>query len=502
MATYRMVCGDPDSAVRSRPDGDRGIMTSTRQPKPPAAELSSGTIRRHVIWGAAITALGGLLFGYDTGVISGALLFIGKDFHGLTSFDKELLTSILLVGAVVGAQVAGRLADRIGRRPTVLGTAALFVAGVALAAFSPSFWVLVAARVVIGLAVGSASMVVPLYIGETAPPKVRGALVSFNQLAITSGILVSYLVDYGLSSSQNWRLMFGLASIPAILMFVGMLFQHESPHWLIAHGREDEAREVLHRVRAEGDIEAEITEVRELSARKSSFREVLSPTVRHVMIIGIALAVFQQITGINTIIYYAPTLLKGAGLGSSAALLANVVNGAVNVGMTVVAIRLLDRTGRRPLLLSGTAGMAVGMIIVALTFAIGGDDLHGGTTYIAIAGLLIYTGSFAVGLGPVFWLLISEMYPVKIRGQAMSIATMANWAANFVVTISFLTLLSAIGNAGTFFLFGGLSIVALAYFQRQVPETKDRSLQDIERELNLPKGAMEDPGGPAAAGAS
>jgi len=477
-------------------------MTSTRQPKPPAVELSSGTIRRHVIWGAAITALGGLLFGYDTGVISGALLFIGKDFHGLTSFDEELLTSILLVGAVVGAQVAGRLADRIGRRPTVLGTAALFVAGVALAAFSPSFGVLVAARVVIGLAVGSASMVVPLYIGETAPPKVRGALVSFNQLAITSGILVSYLVDYGLSSSQNWRLMFGLASIPAILMFIGMLFQHESPHWLIAHGREDEAREVLHRVRAEGDIEAEITEVRELSARKSSFRDVLSPTVRHVMIIGIALAVFQQITGINTIIYYAPTLLKGAGLGSSAALLANVVNGAVNVGMTLVAIRLLDRTGRRPLLLSGTAGMAVGMIIVALTFAIGGDDLHGGTTYIAIAGLLIYTGSFAIGLGPVFWLLISEMYPVKIRGQAMSIATMANWAANFVVTISFLTLLSAIGNAGTFFLFGGLSIVALAYFQRQVPETKDRSLQDIERELNLPQGAMEDPGGPASAGAS
>ena len=205
-------------------------MTSTRQPEPPVAELSSGTIRRHVIWGAAITALGGLLFGYDTGVISGALLFIGKDFHGLTSFDDELLTSILLVGAVVGAQVAGRLADRLGRRPTVLGTAALFVAGVALAAFSPSFGVLVAARIVIGLAVGSASMVVPLYIGETAPPKVRGALVSFNQLAITSGILVSYLVDYGLSSSENWRLMFGLASIPAILMFIGMLFQHESPH--------------------------------------------------------------------------------------------------------------------------------------------------------------------------------------------------------------------------------------------------------------------------------
>jgi sugar porter (SP) family MFS transporter len=467
-----------------------GTMTGAHGPTA-AAPLPPGIIRRHVVLGAATTALGGLLFGYDTGVISGALLFIGKDFHGLTSFDKELLTSILLIGALIGALAAGRIADRIGRRPTVLGTAALFVAGVMLAAFSPSYGVLVAARVVIGLAVGSASMIVPLYIGEVVPPRIRGAMVSFNQLAITSGILVSYLVDYGLSSSQNWRLMFGLAAIPAILMFTGMLFQRESPHWLVAQGREDEAREVLRRVREESEIDAEIAEVRDLSARRSSFRDVTAPAVRHVVVIGVTMAVFQQITGINTIIYYAPTLLSSAGLGNSAALLANVVNGAVNVAMTIVAIRLLDRVGRRPLLLGGTTGMAAGMIVVALTFAIGGSQLHGGTAYIAIAGLLLYTGSFAVGLGPVFWLLISEIYPVKIRGQAMSVATMANWAANFVVTISFLTLLSAIGNAGTFFLFAGLSIVALAYFQRQVPETKNRSLQEIERDLDLPESRMK-----------
>jgi sugar porter (SP) family MFS transporter len=463
-----------------------GTMTGARKPTA-SAPLPPGIVRRHIVLGAATTALGGLLFGYDTGVISGALLFIGKDFHGLTSFDKELLTSILLIGALIGALAAGRIADRIGRRPTVLGTAALFVAGVMLAAFSPSYGVLVAARVVIGLAVGSASMIVPLYIGEVVPPRIRGAMVSFNQLAITSGILVSYLVDYGLSSSQNWRLMFGLAAIPAILMFTGMLFQRESPHWLVAQGREDEAREVLLRVREESDIDAEIAEVRDLSARRSSFRDVAAPAVRHVVVIGVTMAVFQQITGINTIIYYAPTLLSSAGLGNSAALLANVVNGAVNVAMTIVAIRLLDRVGRRPLLLGGTTGMAAGMIVVALTFAIGGSQLHGGTAYIAIAGLLLYTGSFAVGLGPVFWLLISEIYPVKIRGQAMSVATMANWGANFVVTISFLTLLSAIGSAGTFFLFAGLSIVALAYFQRQVPETKNRSLQEIERDLDVPE---------------
>jgi sugar porter (SP) family MFS transporter len=441
---------------------------------------------------SAITALGGLLFGYDTGVVSGALLFIKKDFGGLSSFQQELVTSLLLVGAVVGALAAGRVADRIGRRKTVLITASIFVVGVLLAALTPSYPVLLIARIIIGLAVGSASMIVPLYIGEVVPPRFRGGFVSFNQLAITSGILVSYLIDYGLSSSQNWRLMFGLAAVPAILMFAGMLFQHESPHWLITRGREREARTVLHQVRAEGDIEAEVAEVRELSRRKSSFREVFDPAVRHVVVVGVALAVFQQITGINTIIYYAPTLLASAGLGSSAALLANVVNGAVNVGMTIVAIRLMDRVGRRPLLLSGTTGMAAGMLIVALTFLIGGSHLNGGAAYIAIAGLLIYTGSFAIGLGPVFWLLISEIYPLKIRGQAMSVATMANWGANFVVTISFLTLLSALGDAGTFFLFLGLTIVALAYFQRQVPETRDRSLEDIERDLALPAGAMRD----------
>jgi len=349
---------------------------------------------------------------------------------------------------------------------------------------------------VIGLAVGSSSMVVPLYIGEIAPPRVRGALVSFNQLAITSGILVSYLVDYGLSSSQNWRLMFGLAAIPAIVMFAGMLFQHESPHWLVAHGRQDEARTILHQVRDEGDIDAEIAEVLEVSKRRARFRELLQPALRKMVTIGVVMAVFQQITGINTIIYYAPTLLANSGFGNSAALLANVVNGVVNVGMTIVAILLLDRVGRRPLLLSGTTGMVAGMLVIALTFLIGGSHLHGTGAYIAIARLLIYTGSFAIGLGPVFWLLISEIYPVKIRGRAMSLATMTNWGANFVVTISFLTLLGAIGDAGTFFLFGGLSIVALVYFQRRVPETRNRSPTAMEREVDVPLPAQAGEGQP------
>jgi sugar porter (SP) family MFS transporter len=449
---------------------------------PGAIEADQRSVRRHVAVSAAITALGGLLFGYDTGVVSGALLFVKKDFGGLSNFQQELVTSLLLVGAVVGALVAGRVADKIGRRPAVLITAVVFIVGVLLAAFTPTYPVLLVARVVIGLAVGSASMIVPLYIGEIVPPRVRGGLVSLNQLAITVGILSSYLIDYGLSGTGNWRLMFGLAAIPAAALFTGMLFQQESPHWLIRQGREDDARQVLRRLRDEGDIDAEISEVREISQREGGLRDLISPKVRPLLMVGVALAVFQQITGINTVIYYAPTLLQGAGFGNSGALLANVVNGAVNVGMTIVAIWLLDKAGRRPLLLFGTAGMAVGMAITACCF-LGGSQLHGALAIVAVLGLLIYTGSFAIGLGPVFWLLIAEIYPLKIRGAAMSVASMANWAANFVVTVSFLTLLSAIGGAGAFFLFGFLTLVALAYFWKKVPETKGRSLQEIERDL-------------------
>jgi len=438
--------------------------------------------RRRVIAAAAITALGGLLFGYDTGVVSGALLFLKTNFGGLSSFQEELVTSLLLVGAMAGAILAGRLSDKLGRKRTVLGTALVFIVGVALAAFTPSYPVLLIARIIIGLAVGSASMVVPLYIGEFAPPKVRGGLVSLNQLAITVGILVSYLADYGLSSTANWRLMFGLAAIPAAALFVGMLFQHESPHWLIEQGRDDEARAVLRLLREPDQVEPEIQEVKQIAQTRASARDLLAPAIRPALLTGVALAVFQQITGINTVIYYAPSLLHDAGLGSSSALLANVGIGIVNVGMTIVAIRLLDRTGRRPLLLCGTIGMAVGMFVTAFSF-LGGSHLTGASAIAAIVGLVVYTGSFAIGLGPVFWLLIAEIYPLRVRGAAMSVASTANWGANFIVTVSFLTLLGAIGGTGVFLLFGCLTLVALAYFYLKVPETKGRSLQSIERDL-------------------
>lgn len=448
-----------------------------------SAGLVTKAMSRHVVLVAAVTALGGLLFGYDTGVVSGALLFLHRDFGPVSSFDKELVVSLLLVGAVVGALGAGRVADRVGRRPTLLATAVVFILGVLAAAFSPSLGVLIAMRFVIGLAVGSASEVVPLFIGEAAPPKLRGALVSFNQLALTIGILVSFLVDYALAGTQDWRLMFGLAAIPATMLFIGMIFQDESPHWLIRKGRIDEARRVLAKVRPADAVETEIQDVQSLDTAKRRLRDLFQPSLRKVILVGVILAALQQVTGINTIIYYLPTLLKSAGFGSGSALLANVGNGIVNVGLTVVAIRLIDRVGRRPLLIGGLCGMTVGLLVVAIDFAVGGSHLHGTGAIVAVGAFLFYTGSFAIGLGPVFWLLISEIYPVDVRGQAMSLATMTNWGANFIVTISFLTLLDTIHGFGTFFLFALLALFAVLYCALRVPETKGESLQQIEREL-------------------
>ena len=360
----------------------------------------------------------------------------------------------------------------------------MFGVGCLGAAFAPWFGFLLAARVVIGLAVGSASMTVPMFIGEAAPPRYRGALVSLNQLAITSGILVSYLVDYGLSSSRYWRLMFGLATIPAVLLFAGMLTQAESPAWLVTHGREEDARRVLRRLRHADDVDAEVDGIKRGAGRHDvHVRELFGPRLRGVVMVGVLLAVFQQVTGINTVIYYAPTLLKNVGMGANAALLANVVNGVVNVAMTCVAIWLLDRVGRRRLLIPGTCGMAIALFLIAVLFTAYGSHLTGAAAYVVVVALFCYTGSFAIGLGPVFWLLISEIYPVQVRGPAMSVATFANWAANFVVTISFLTLLDAITDAGTFYLFGFLTLAAIAYFVARVPETKGLALEEITSQI-------------------
>ena len=428
---------------------------------------------------AAISALGGMLFGYDTGVISGAILFIRKDFS-LTQVQVEVVISCVLVGALLGAIVGGILADRYGRRRVIIATATLFVVGAIETALSPTITLLIAGRIIVGAAIGVASFTTPLYISEVSPIKIRGRLVSINQVALTSGIVISYLVDYSLVDVQGWRWMFGLAAIPAAILAIGMYFLPESPRWLVSKNLIDSAKNVLIRIRGNKDVNAELEEIQKsLAVKSGGWRDLFTPLIRPALIVGVGLAILQQITGINTVIYYAPMIFEFTGIKSaSASILATVGVGLVNVVMTVVALMLVDRIGRRPLLLTGLSGMIVGLGVLGLAFFLPG--LSGSLGWIAEISLMLYVGAFAVGLGPVFWLLISEIYPLKIRGVAMSIATSANWGANLFVALTFLTLIQATGRSLTFWIYGLVGVAAWLFTWFLVPETKGRSLEEIE----------------------
>ena len=428
---------------------------------------------------AAISALGGMLFGYDTGVISGAILFIRKDFS-LTSLQVEVVVSCVLIGALLGAISGGVLADRLGRRRVIIATAILFIGGAILTSLSPTFTVLIIGRIIVGIAIGVASFTTPLYISEVSPVKIRGRLVSINQVALTSGIVISYLVDYALVDVQGWRLMFGLAAIPAAILAIGMFWLPESPRWLVSRNFIDSARTVLERIRGIKDVGTELKDIQNsLAVQSGGWRDLFTSLVRPALIVGVGLAILQQITGINTVIYYAPMIFEFTGAKSaSASILATVGVGVVNVAMTVVALLLVDRVGRRPLLLIGLTGMIVGLGVLGLAFQL--PSLSGSLGWIAEISLMLYVGAFAIGLGPVFWLLISEIYPLKIRGVAMSVATSANWGANLFVALTFLTLIQAVGRSSTFWIYGLVGIVAWLFTWFYVPETKGRSLEDIE----------------------
>ena len=435
---------------------------------------------------SAIAAIGGLLFGYDTGVISGALLFIKSDLHAST-FEQQAIVAVLLLGAMVGALISAYLADRLGRKWTKVVSGSVYVVGALGCAFSATAPMLIGFRFLLGLSVGTASFVAPLYISEVAPPRVRGGLVSFNQLAITSGILLAYIVNFALKGvTDEWRWMLGLAAIPGAVLAVGMLTVPRTPRWLAMKHRDDEAREVLETLRAgdeDADVDAELDEIQEENERerKTRVRELFTGRLRPMLLIGLALAIAQQFVGVNTVIYYAPTILSDTGLGNSAALAQTVAVGVTNVVFTIVAVLLLDRLGRRALLLTGTAGLLVALVVLGVYFS--SSTLQSDYGWVALAGLLLFIAAFAVGLGPVFWLMISEIFPIGVRSKAMSVCTIANWGANFLVAQTFLSLSNAISRQGVFFLYAVLAVASLAFFARKIPETKNRSLEEIQEEV-------------------
>lgn len=438
----------------------------------------------------AVTFLAGLLFGYDQGVISGALPLLQADLD-LSTLESEIVTSWVTLGALVGALVAGGTADRIGRRWTAVGAGILFAIGALVEAVAPDAGWLTVGRVITGLGVGVASVVAPLYAAEMAPKRLRGRFVSTYQLAITVGIFLAYLADDALTGSDRWRLMFALAVIPGVALAVGFLVMPESARWLLKIGRRDAASASLvkvdgadvadaHLATLETDLEAEAQE------GQASWSEVLSPGLRRALWVGVGLAVFQQVTGINAIIYYANEIFAEAGFTTAEeqAKATLYAVGATNVLATFVAVAWVDRFGRRPLLFTGLVGMAVSLAAVGLSFAALENNPDGEAStvggIVTVLALVVFIASFAFSMGPIVWTLISEIYPNRVRGRAISVATAVNWFSAFIVAQFFLSVVDAIGEATTFFVFSALCVVTYVFVWRYVPETKGRSLEEIQ----------------------
>ena len=436
-------------------------------------------MRAYVLLVASVAALGGLLFGYDTGVISGAILFITKDFE-LGTRLQAFTISVVLLGCMLGAILAGGIADRIGRRLTLMAAGFIFLIGALVSALTPNEAVLLGGRFVVGVGVGFSSVIAPLYISEVAPASVRGALVSLYQFAITVGILVAYVVDYVFAAQGQWRWMLGLAVVPSLVLIGGMLGMPESPRYLFKTGDANRARSELQRIyddpaQSEREEESIRDSLRMKAAGVEAFRR---PEVRHALFIGISLAVLQQITGINTVIYYGPQIFQMAGIASaSASILAQSLVGTVNCLMTLVAIFFVDRVGRKPLLYVGLTGMFLALSSMAFAFA--RPHLSGALGTIALASMMVYVGCYAFSLGPIVWLLISEIFPLPVRGRGMSVSTLANWIGNFLVSQFFLTMVDRLGRPATFGTYAAICIVTILFVRSMVPETKQELLERI-----------------------
>lgn len=428
-------------------------------------------------------ALGGLLFGYDTGVIAGALLFIKNEFH-LSPALEGWVVSVLLLGAMLGAATSGQVSNRIGHRRLLIIAGWMFAAGALVAAFAPSPAILVLARFVLGLAVGTASVQVPLYLSEMAPTRIRGRVSSLNQVMIALGIFVAYLISFLLAGTGEWRLMLGIGVIPAILLVIGMALQPETPRWLMVHGRPEEARAVLARSRPPAEAEREMADIVAASRREHiGLGQLLRARwLRRSLLVAAGLAIFQQIVGINTIVYYAPTILHAMGFSAKTAILATFLLAILPLIVTIFCAQICDRVGRRPLMLGGAIGMAVSMIALGIVFSTGalGTPLGKGISIFSIA---LYKISFSLGWGALVWVMLPEVLPLKARGAAMGAATLLNWLSNFVVSFTFPILL-ALGAGGVFGLFAVCSLFAFVFVYSQLTETAGRSLEQIELEAS------------------
>ncbi len=426
---------------------------------------------------STVAALGGLLFGFDTGVISGAIPFIKLEFY-LNSYQEGFAISNLMIACVIGALIAGPIADWTGRKKVLILCAVLFIVSAILSALPRSFTELVIARFIGGIGVGVASVVSPMYIAEISPAKIRGRLVALNQLAIVVGILLSYLSNWLLVDTgiNNWRYMLVAEILPATTFLMGLFFILESPRWLTKEGLEKDALDVLKVVAGAVNADHELQKIKKsLAEKKTSLKELLHPSLRRVLIVGILFSLFAHITGIDTIIYYGPIIFLESGFKTDSALLASVIIGITNLIFTFVGMAMIDKAGRKFLLLVGIAGMGISMTLVG--FCMQSDMISAKWTLLWI---MTYIASFAMSIGVVIWVYLSEIYPTRVRGQALSVATMVLWLGNVILMQLFPVMMERFGG-GTFYIFSFICLLAFIFTWTMVKETRGVSLEEIEK---------------------
>jgi major inositol transporter-like SP family MFS transporter len=437
-----------------------------------------------------ISTFGGLLFGYDTGVINGALLYMSRELH-LTAADQGLITSTLLFGAALGALLGGRISDALGRRQAILLIACVFIVGTVTCSVAPDTTTLCVCRFILGLAVGGASVVVPTYLAEMAPAERRGRIITLNELMIVSGQLLAFAINAAIGGALGdhagvWRWMLAVAVLPAIVLLVGMIFMPQSPRWLVAKGRLQEAMDVLRRIRPSGAVQAELMEIEKLAEREQSARmsatAILSTRwTRTLLFVGIGIGVVQQVSGVNSIMYYGTQILSQSGLGDRGALVANVLNGVVSVLATFVGIYLIGRISRRKMLTIGLCGTTVALLSLALVSALFGPSQS--LAYLVLFCMVLFL-TFQQGFtSPVTWVLLSEMFPLQARGLSMGSATLVLWLANFAIALVFPPMVARLGISVTFLGFVALGLASLVFATKWAPETSHRSLEQIEAEL-------------------
>jgi SP family galactose:H+ symporter-like MFS transporter len=455
-----------------------------QEPKSKRAEHPAGKKQNYhsstVYVFAIVAALGTLLFGYDTGLIAGAELYLRKDFS-LNPITEELVVSSILIGGLVGAGVSGKLSNALGRKWSLIIVAIIFAIGAILTTFASNWEIFVAFRILVGFCVGVASMVTPVYITEISPPSKRGVLVTFSKFTLNCAIPVAYGLDLAFAHWRlGWRPMFAVECIPGIILAIGMFFLPNTPRWLASKGRWEKAGHVLERI-AGPKKDEEMRSIRSALAveKRASLRELFVTGLRMALVVGVGLAIFQQLIGSGAIGYYAPTIFKSAGFKSPAGdILATISTAIDNTIATIVALFLLDRLGRRPLLLVSLIGITVTLVMMGIIFIFGASTT---AAYLILICLLVYIFAYGIGIGPIFALMCSEIFPTRLRGDGVSISFCFNWAATLLVSITFLSLIRHLGSSLTYWLYALLAVAAVIFCWFLVPETKGKSLEQIEK---------------------